>query len=874
MCGAPRQCRTREHVYADEQAISQPLLMKGVTDEEPLSEEPNLVVHTGGQETEYDSHFDSGFADHLQLDTFLERKFYYGTYSWAIGMPLSVSFKPMEWFLNRPDVMAKLDSYTLFKCDFEIEINVKATKFHVGMIMASVRRGGLNNTVVDITSQKHLITYSQRPRILLDVSTQQQGMIKVPFVYPYPWISLSTTSDIRTPVGTWPTVDIVGFGDLAAVGATTGNAEVSIFVRAKNIKMAGATTAPYVGVSESQPLTLHMRGVSSASMKSTKGRTPPPNAVDEYEAKGPVSKVASVVADAAGKLRDVPYIGKFALATHIASGALGHIASLFGFSRPALIDDPTRVIPRPSDSFALVDGKAVTDKLSLTSKQEVSVDPSVIGLPSIDEMSFNYLKKVETYLTKFEWHPTDTTDTTIFQLVVDPMAEDSVGGATSRYYPTALSFLTKPFGKWRGSLKYRFVMVASKFHAGKLTFSYEPTEGEGGATSDELYQRRQHYVVDLSTDLDVELTVNYQRNLTYCDVVSSISSPIAYFNTNGTSISASPLRTNGTIYVQPYTELTVTDDVTPVKVLVFISAGDDFEVQEPWVDNWHQLTYKPVSQKQEPTLLLKMKGVTDVGSAELGEVSQGDQFGERAATQTILTKDVNKVEQGASPVFYGEKPTSMRQMIKRWCPYMLIMPGFSDSWYMTHRDFPLYRGKDTSGIHSYASGNYDYVCNTYINYLAPAYGFWRGSIRYRFRVLRGNTDEMFEFSASKYNGPLLSTTPQASTIDVTNSSTLAASGVPTFQWEIEGSAIARKSTNDMLDFEVPYYSPMRANLVGLADDSFQQADGYCYGNSFFLDVFDNDKAIFKSSVCAGDDFSFMCFNGAPVCYFQSDPAAV
>jgi len=37
MSGAPRQCRTREHVYADEQALSQPLLMKGVTDEEPLS---------------------------------------------------------------------------------------------------------------------------------------------------------------------------------------------------------------------------------------------------------------------------------------------------------------------------------------------------------------------------------------------------------------------------------------------------------------------------------------------------------------------------------------------------------------------------------------------------------------------------------------------------------------------------------------------------------------------------------------------------------------------------------------------------------------------------------------------------------------------
>jgi hypothetical protein len=775
----------------------------------------------------------------------------------------------MEWFLNRPDVISKLDSYTLFKCDFEVEINVKATKFHVGMIMVSVKRGGANNTVIDITNQKHLVTYSQRPRILLDVSTQQQGMVKVPFVYPYPWMSLSNTSDLRTPVATWPTVDIVGFGDLAAVGATTGNAEVSVFVRAKNIKMAGASTTPYTGVSELRTPTLHMKGVSS-SMKSTKGRSPPPNAIDEFEAKGPVSKVASVVADAAGKLRDVPYIGKFALATHIASGAFGQVASLFGFSRPTLIDDPTRVIQRPGDSFALVDGKAVTDKLSLTSKQEVTVDPSVVGLPSIDEMSFDYLKKVETYLTSFTWDPTHTTDTTIFQLVVDPMAEAYVSASTNRYYPTALSYMCKPFGKWRGSLKYRFVMVASKFHAGKLTFSYEPTETEGGATSAELYQRRQHYVVDLSTDLDVELTVNYQRNTSYSDVVSSINSPIAYFNTNGTSINAAPLRTNGTIYVQPYTELTVTDDVTPVKILVFISAGDDFEVQEPWFENWYNLTYKPVSQVQQPTLLLKMKGVADVGSAELGEVSQGDQFGERAAAKTNLTKELNMVEQGASPVFYGEKPTSMRQMIKRWCPYMAIMPTTSENWSMTHRDFPLYRGADANAIHNFAAGNYDYVCNTYMNYLAPAYGFWRGSIRYRIRSLRSSTS-VDETSVSKYNGPIPCTVPQAVSLDTTDSSTAAHDGIDVFQWEIEGSAIARRENNAMLDFEIPFYSPMRANLVGLADGDYPQSSGYCYGNGFFLDVFDRSKVVFKSSVAAGDDFTFMCFNGAPVYYYQNSP---
>lgn len=872
LSGAPRQCRTREHVSADESAEER--VFEGCA--EPLAEEPNLLVHTGGDETQYDSHFDSGFAEGLQLDTFLNRKFYYGTYSWAPSTAFSVTIDPFSWFLNTGDVVTKLDSFRLFKCDFEIEINVKATKFHAGMIQASVRRGGRENTYIDIATQKHLTTFSQRPRILLDISTQQQGILKVPFVYPYSWFALDGVADNHIPNSLWPRVHIVGFGDLAAVGATTGSAEISIFIRAKNVKMAGATTKAFSGVGLEERPTLHrlFKGTSGTKMVKTSKRKPPPNATDEFQAKGPVSQVASVVADVAGRLTDVPFIGKLALASHIGASSIGRIASLFGFSRPALIDDPTRVMPRPSDSFALVDGKAVTDKISLTSKQEVSIDPSIIGLPSIDEMSFSYLKGIESYLTSFTWAPGVSTDTTIFQLLVDPMAEPVLAGTPSHIYPTALSFMSRPFGRWRGSLKYRFVMVASKFHAGKLTISYEPDPSEGGATSDELYQRRQHYVVDLSTDLDVELTVNFQREKNFCDIVSQTSAaPLTYWATTGVSIGASQYRTNGTIFVQPYTELTVTDDVTPVKVLVFISAGDDYEVQEPFIENWEQLTYKPTSRLEVPTLSKRLfEGCAEASSTDLGELSTANQMDTRAATKVTLTKEVSEVAPGDSPIFFGEKPTSFRQMIKRWCPYLSAYHKANSYWTMKFRDFPLYRGRDPDAINTDSTGTipYNYVCNTYLNYLAPAYGFWRGGIRYRIRPLEGVDCEQV---ISKYNDPSLMQGPTASSWNTVGTNKWAASAVPEMQYEIEGAAISRRAVNDMLDVEIPFYSPMRANVVGLFDTNYNQSDGYCYGNTFYYDTYDDTQHPIKVSVCAGDDFAFMCFNGAPVTYTQASPAA-
>eukprot|EP01084_Bolivina_argentea_P239676 402791_1 len=55
---------------------------------------------------------------------------------------------------------------------------------------------------------------------------------------------------------------------------------------------------------------------------------------------GPVETISSAVASIAGRLEDIPFIGRFATATSLAASSLSSIAHISGWSRPVLLDDP------------------------------------------------------------------------------------------------------------------------------------------------------------------------------------------------------------------------------------------------------------------------------------------------------------------------------------------------------------------------------------------------------------------------------------------------------------------------------------------------------------------------------------------------------
>jgi hypothetical protein len=290
--------------------------------------------------------------------------------------------------------------------------------------------------------------------------------------------------------------------------------EISIFAWMEDVEFAGLTAAA--------PATAQMAGEYTSTQGSKKSKKKKPKSQpkpkpktkkvpvmentsgkDEYEADGVVSAPAALVEKWAGYFTEVPYIGKFAKATQIAGGAVKSIASLFGFSKPAVLTDTAFYRPQYIGNLANTVGADPLHKLTLDPKQELTVDPTTVGLGEEDQMSFGYLVKKEAWIDRFNWNTATTQNTgLLYSIQVHPLiAPTFVTESQSVQCMTPVGFVTMPFRYWSGSLRYRFQIVASQYHRGRLLFVFEPSLATAGTVADT--NDRYSHIVDIAEERDV-----------------------------------------------------------------------------------------------------------------------------------------------------------------------------------------------------------------------------------------------------------------------------------------------------------------------------------------------------------------------------------
>jgi hypothetical protein len=174
---------------------------------------------------------------------------------------------------------------------------------------------------------------------------------------------------------------------------------------------------------------------------------------DEYGT-GPVSRPAGIVAKIAGKLTSVPYIGMYARATEIAAGAVSTVATMFGYSRPIVLEDIRPYKPTYLGNMANTNVPDSCQKLTLDVKQETTIDPRVMGLGDTDELVISSIAQRPSYLTQFGWTIAAPSETLLWNTEVSPVVW-STRPDGSLSFPACV-FAALPFGRWRGSMKYRF----------------------------------------------------------------------------------------------------------------------------------------------------------------------------------------------------------------------------------------------------------------------------------------------------------------------------------------------------------------------------------------------------------------------------------
>jgi len=134
-------------------------------------------------------------------------------------------------------------------------------------------------------------------------------------------------------------------------------------------------------------------------------------------------------------------------------------------------------------------------------------------LQPTDEMVIGHLAQRESYLTTCTWSTSDASDKILFSANVNPFQFDNDNAANSKLYMTPMGWIASLFEHWRGDIIFRFKVIASPFHKGRLRISFDPSGYAGlnllnsTTTSNVVFTE----IVDLGDNMDVEFRVPYQQ---------------------------------------------------------------------------------------------------------------------------------------------------------------------------------------------------------------------------------------------------------------------------------------------------------------------------------------------------------------------------
>ncbi len=686
-----------------------PPMMNEVTEQETirfLDENPGTIIdYTTLPDTDQ-------YADiqpSTELAEFLSRPVLINTQTVTLATakgPLGI-FRPWSDFFSDSVIKNKLQNYAYIRCKLHVKTVINSSPFYYGSVLYSyvpgdqfcsnaqlspVFPGGISPS--DNTS---IVTASQLPHYWVFPQTSQGGEMVLPFFFHKTYADLT-----------------VGNGDLYNMG-TFYKWLVQPF-RAANGQASGSVTIQtYAWATD---VLLHAPTVRAAMQSGKK---------DEYGT-GFVSKPASAVATALGYLKDVPVIGKYALASSMVSSTVGKIASLFGYTNLPNLENVHYFKPSAAPHFASSDISVPFDKISLDPKTELSIDPTIHGLDGTDELSLKHLLGKESYLCEFDWTSSDAVDALNFAAAVTPRLYERNGTTNPpTQFETPISYFSRMFQFWRGDIIFRFRFICSPYHKGRIRLTYDPRGDITNVVPD--YTSVFNQVVDIGTVQDIEIRVPYMQSVAWLNTDyqnwSNYRWATAGTATTPSAIQYSNMYNNGVITWRVVTQLTGPTATNTITCQVFVRAAENFEVAVPVALQ----NYSPYVTQSK---IVKQSGEDNMGSLE-------------NPLHIVAGNDVAMPPRSRYLINFGENIVSLRKLLRRTGYHSTVNyydtgnnPGKFNILSVRHNRLPELLGYDTTnGLGNYkgvittgTSFNCNLIRNTPFTWLFPCFAASRGSINW------------------------------------------------------------------------------------------------------------------------------------------------
>jgi hypothetical protein len=185
---------------------------------------------------------------------------------------------------------------------------------------------------------------------------------------------------------------------------------------------------------------------------------------------GTISGPATTISNIASTLAMVPGVGQFAAPIAAVSSGVAGIARAMGHSRPENPSVVQPVIIKQGGEIFTGDGCEASHPLSVTTINAVNNNEHT---PSgSDELHLNYIIGKKTLINKFPWAVADEEDTLLYNALNLPSYMQNVDETQNLFTSTPLAFVANQFAYWRGSIRFTFKVVKTKFHSGVLRIGH------------------------------------------------------------------------------------------------------------------------------------------------------------------------------------------------------------------------------------------------------------------------------------------------------------------------------------------------------------------------------------------------------------------
>lgn len=699
------------------------------------------------------------------LAGFFERPRALPAIAWSTSLGMPTIMYPWTTYISSPVVANKLKNYLGWRGTLHVKIMCSVQpQVYGSMRFEYYPFSSLKNTPA-VTAPISLFTPYPPNAKWLNPAVPTAIEFVCPFFYPNPWCTTVADKDplfLNTDkLGTL--VAVVASPLQKVDGLSPGTVDIQVYAWMENMELMGATYAY-----QSAPA--------------------------EYR-KGPLSTIASSVSNVASKLSDWPVIGPFARATEIGSTAIGAIAAIFGFSRPANINDPIINVLKTSSHLATVVGNDAVDKLTADPQQEVSIDPRTVGLSGEEMSSIRHMASQESVIKAFYVQTTHTTGQFLAQWYVAPMM--CPWPSAVQLHPTHLAWAAAPFAYWTGTLVYRFRVVSSPFQRGRLFVFFDPGCGVmttspdySTANADDMLQQTRYCILDFAVDTDVEFSVGWAQPYNWAsNATSFIQNELAPTGGMG-------YQTNGMMSVFVDSPLSSPSAAASVYVIVTVRAGEDFQVAVPQMRKNEDFYYQG-----------DLVATTPTGQGSVAAKSCSLYPSHLDASALALTH-------------IGERIESMRAMSKRYVflGSIQLPPAVTaasrayraDSWGVASAPILNWGSEASSGSWSLntQNGGYNITRNSYAAWWASTHAGYRGGFRYKiFHNIPRNVRAIFVITTNPTSN-VRSTGARASSF--VNSAT---EGLPVTTTEANrfvsqisgnGATVIDASQTSSFEFEVPH----------------------------------------------------------------------